>query len=128
MAKFREQLAALRGRPVVRPSRKRQKRSWNRDYRLRVALSNNNRGTWWVCIADSSVAEIERRFIEGNVGGNLLEVTGGILGDHKVLKHTARQHYLYVQLSRRDEFIDVSLADLGIKPGWRIPFSQIRHF
>lgn len=97
-----------------------------KERRLRIALANDNAGTWYVCIATRSVLDLERRFFEGSVASILYKTVGGILGDHKQLRAGGRQHYLYVQLRQRDPYVDLSLGDVGVRPLQAISFDEIR--
>jgi hypothetical protein len=107
---------------------------WDGQRRLRVALSNNNRGIWYVARSTRTVADIERRFTEGSVGGILFRVVGGVLGDHKALMQEAgsrrgrARHYLYVQLTQLDGDVSMCLDELGVEVLGPVAFSQIRHY
>jgi hypothetical protein len=121
---FRKRVALLSNTPVIRLIDRDKSPKWTVDRRQRVAMANNNGGMWWVCISNRSVADIERRFAERSVGRVLYEVVGGILGDHRLLK-TVGGHWLYMQLSRRDELIDIALRDVGVWPKSQIKFDKI---
>ena len=99
---------------------------WTTSRRLRVALANNNKGTWWCCKSRITVADIERRFCEGSVASLLYNVVGGVLGDHRKLSASSRTFYLYMQLERRDGDVDLTLSELGLRPVAPISFSDIR--
>lgn len=103
-------------------------RRWTPQYRLRVALANNNRGMWWICLSRRSVADMERRFKEGSVASVLYTVVGGILGDHQQLRHGHGKHYLFMQLVRRDYFVELSLRELGIQLVEPIAFNAINYY
>lgn len=108
---------------------KRKSFRWTPLYRLQVALANNNGGQWWLCEATRSVADIERRFVEGSVARNLYDVVGGILGNHKHLKEAcSNHHFLYVQLKTRDPLIDLGLQELGLTAIDQTNFSNIESF
>lgn len=123
---FRQRLAQLRGLPNI--TYVEQKIRWTPGFRLQCALANDNKGIWWTCLSTRSVADLQLRMLNGMVAGVLYDVVGGILGDHRKLKHTGRKHYLYIQLVRRDEWIDLSLREQGIEPVSRIAFSEIRWY
>lgn len=112
--------------PVIRAVVRKGKPKWTATRRLRVALVNNNQGTWWCCRSRITVADIERRFIEGSVASLLYKVVGGVLGDHKMLSASSRSFYLYMQLARRDGDVDFTLRELGLQPVAPIAFSDIR--
>lgn len=100
---------------------------WDRDRRLRTALANNNRGTWYVIRTPKTLADIERRFQEQSVATLLLQVVGGILGDAKRLR-TEGGYYLYMQLSRLDGDVTMCLHQyLKAEVLEPISFSKIRH-
>jgi hypothetical protein len=100
---------------------------WDAQRRLKVALANNNKGLWYVCLARKTVADLERRFAEGSVAVVLYHVVGGLLGDHKTLRAEAGQHYMYIQLTRLDADVGLCLGELTVKPLDRIAFSKIRY-
>lgn len=121
---FHKRLAVLAGLRIIRlPDHKKNER-WDENRRLRLALANNNGGTWWACIARRSVADIERKFSEGSVASVLYRTVGGLLGDHKKLK-TEGGHYMYVQLKRNDGDVRLSLEELGVRPLAQIKFEEI---
>jgi len=101
----------VRGKDVVTP--------WTPHRRLTVALANYNEGQWWVCTSNKSVADLERRFIEGSVASVLYSVVGGALGEHKTK---------YIQLTHRDYYVDLALNELGIVPTAKIEFEQITQY
>lgn len=84
--------------------------------RVRLSESRDNGGSWWLCKTTRSPKDLERLFRQGETGGILLDVTGGILGS----KSLFQQGLCYVQLSvpdRRDvEMVNVCLQELGVTP------------
>jgi len=83
--------------------------------RVDLAKANDNGGLWWVCLSRLTPGRLEHRFKEGSVASCLYQSAGGVLGS-PAMKHSNNRQYLYLQLSRRDEFIDIALSDLGIEP------------
>lgn len=84
--------------------------------RVRLSESRDNGGPWWLCRTTRSPKDLERLFRQGETGGILLDVTGGILGS----KELFQQGLCYVQLSvtdKRDtEMVTVCLQELGVTP------------
>lgn len=101
-------------------------RQWTADYRLKVALANNNRGRWYIATSTRSVRDLERKCAEGSWAILLYHTVGGLLGDHRLLKTSGTAHYLYVQLSMVNEDIRMCLAEQGVTLLRPIPFSDIK--
>lgn len=127
---FRDKILLLQDSPLIRRivRGKDTHEPWTATRRLTVALANYNEGQWWVCTSNKSVADIERRFIEGSVGSVLYSVVGGILGNHKSLRTTGKRHYTYMQLVKRDYYIDLALTEIGLTPIAKIEFEQITQY
>ncbi len=124
---FRKRVAILLDSPLIRILRAKKAPKWTGKRRLTVAMANDNKAPWYLCLSTKTVADIERRFTEGSVAKLLYNTVGGILGDHAQLKHSNRKYYLYLQLAMRSEDVDLCLSEIGVyKVVSPMKFSEIK--